>query len=407
MAISFLYLDLNSFFASCEQQDNPELRGRPVAVVSTLAENTSVIAASYEAKKFGIKTGTKVYEARKMCPGIVFIAGNHRTYVKYHHRIIEAVDSCVPIHSVCSIDEIACELKGSQKIQENAIALAEKIKKALAEKVGEFMKASIGIGPNILISKIAADMMKPNGLTVVDSTELPHKLYSLKPQDIPGIGHKMNERLQARGIHTIEKLLNLTVAEMRSIWGGITGERYFQLLRGQQIGVTKSEQKSIGHSHVLPPKLRTHEGAKIVAMRLIFKTANRMRKAGFMAREMSLQIKCMGLNWQTPVRYYTDFKFDETQDTGHFIGLIEEHFAKIPLDVKPIKASVTLSNFVHEAEHQLTFFGNEKKNKIHKVMDSINERFGKNTVYPSSLLKEMKAAPTRIAFSRIPELDEI
>lgn len=407
MAISYLYLDLNSFFASCEQQENPDLRGRPVAVVPTLADTTSVIAASYEAKKFGIKTGTRVYDAKKMCPDIVLITGNHRTYIEYHHRVIEAVDLCVPIHSVCSIDEIACELKGSQKIKENAIALAEKIKKTIREKVGVAMTSSIGIGPNILIAKIAADMQKPDGLTVVDSTDLPQKLYSLKLQDIPGIGFKMNRRLNERNVTTMERLLNASVAEMRSFWGGVIGEKYFKLLRGEQVAITKSETKSIGHSHVIPPKQRTYEGAKIIAMRLIFKSANRLRRAGFMAREMSISIKCMGLSWDLPDRYEKSFKFDETQDTGHFIGLIEEFFSALPPQIKPLKASVVLSNFIHEGEHQLTFFENEKKNKIYKVMDRINEKYGKNTVYPSSLLKEMKSAPTRIAFSRIPELDEV
>ncbi|MEK6556477.1 MAG: DNA polymerase [Bdellovibrionota bacterium] len=407
MAISFLYLDLNSFFASCEQQENPELRGRPVAVISTLAENTSVIAASYEAKKFGIKTGTKVYEARKMCPDIIFVAGNHRIYIEYHHKIIDAVDSCVPIHSVCSIDEIACELKGSQKITENAVALAEKIKKALRERVGEFMKGSIGIGPNILLAKMAADMKKPDGLTIVDSQDLPQRLFGLKLQDVPGIGYKMNQRLNERGVHTMERLLTSSVAEMRSLWGGVLGERYYRLFRGEQIEMTKSEQKSIGHSHVMPPKQRSHEGSKIVAMKLIYKTANRLRKAGFMAREMSVSIKCIGVSYELPTRYEKSFKFNETQDTSHFIGLIEDFFTQIPVSVKPLKASVVLSNFIHEAEHQLNFFDNDKKNHLFKIVDRINEKYGKNAVYPSSLLKEMKSAPTRIAFTRIPELDEI
>src|SRR5437762_13471130 len=113
--LSWLYLDLNSFFASCEQQENPRLRGKPMAVVPMMADTTSCLAASYEAKKFGVKTGTRVGEAKIICPGIQFVKSRHDVYIRYHHKIIEVVESCIPVHSVLSIDEIAAQLTGSQQ----------------------------------------------------------------------------------------------------------------------------------------------------------------------------------------------------------------------------------------------------------------------------------------------------
>lgn len=413
MAISFLYIDLNSFFASCEQQENPKLRGKPIAVIPTQTDTTSVIAASYEAKKFGVKTGTKVRDARQMCPGIIFITGNHKTYIQYHHRIIDAVESCVPVHSICSIDEIACELKGSQKIEENARALAMHIKKTIAEKVGVAMTSSIGIGPNIILSKVAADMKKPDGLTVVDTKDLPQKLYPLDINDIPGIGPRMGQRLRLKGISTMEKLLSQTEQQMHALWGGILGERMYRLLKGEQITITRSETKSISHQHVLPPKDRNYEGSKMIAMKLAHKAAVRLRKAQFVARGMKIDIKCLdddyrgaGTGGDAP-RFSEDFKFHGSQDTGYFLGLIEEYYLKLPRNIRPIKINIVYFDFIHEGQHQLSFFEDQRKSKIYSIVDKINEKYGKHTVYPGTLHEQVMSAPTRIAFSRIPELDEV
>src|SRR5829696_9993103 len=128
MPLRHLFLDMNAFFASCEQQAKPELRNRPVAVIPTNAETTACIAASYEAKAFGVKTGTPVWEARKLCPGIVCVVANHKRYVVMHNRVLAAVRRVVPIESVMSIDEMACRLVGDERNSDRATAIAGKIK---------------------------------------------------------------------------------------------------------------------------------------------------------------------------------------------------------------------------------------------------------------------------------------
>src|SRR5438067_6055893 len=127
---------MNSFFASVEQEMDPSLRGKPIAVVPLLADTTCCIAVSYEGKAFGVKTGTKVGEAKKLCPGILLIEGNHDNYIRYHNRIVPAVESCIPVDAVCSIDEIACRLSGSQQNLNVAQALADKIKATIKAEVG-------------------------------------------------------------------------------------------------------------------------------------------------------------------------------------------------------------------------------------------------------------------------------
>ena len=127
---------------------NPQLRGKPIAIVQVIADTTSCIAASYEAKKYGVKTGTLVKEAKKICPGIIIVLARHPVYISYHHKLIKAVDSCLPVEKVLSIDEMLCSLMGKEQKKENAIELALKIKDTIAEQAGEYMKCSIGIAPN-------------------------------------------------------------------------------------------------------------------------------------------------------------------------------------------------------------------------------------------------------------------
>ncbi len=402
----WLYLDLNSFFSSCEQQENPELRHSPLAIVPMLADSTFCIAASYSAKAFGVKTGVRVGDAKKMCPGLKFMVARHDVYVRYHHRVIEAVESCVPVHSVCSIDEVACELTGSQKDLTKARALALKIKLALREQVGAYMTASIGIGPNALLAKMASDMQKPDGLTVITASELPQRLHELKLQDIPGVGRKMEARIQVQGVHSVEALLKLNESQMRGLWGGILGARMYRLLRGEDLSTPayfhgSNTPQSIGHEHVLPPVQRNLNDSLGVAQRLLVKVAVRLRQARMMARSMKLLIKTLdGLNHERRI------SFDETQDTSFLMRELKKIHSELAIK-KPLKIGVTLGNFIPENEHQLSLFNDEKKNKIFQVVDSLNSKYGRDTVYLGAQHDFRTSAPTRIAFSRIPGLDEV
>jgi DNA polymerase-4 len=130
--VQWLFLDLNAFFASCEQQETPSLRGQPVIVVQTLTDSAVAIAASYAAKAFGIKTGTLMRDGRQLCPHVVPVQANHGLYTEYHERILKAVDTCLPVEKVCSIDEMACTLMGCERQVPAARELAGKVKRCLA-----------------------------------------------------------------------------------------------------------------------------------------------------------------------------------------------------------------------------------------------------------------------------------
>lgn len=400
--VDWLYIDFNSFFASCEQQDNPRLRGKPVAVVPMMSDSTSCLAASYEAKAFGIKTGTKVGEAKKMCPGLILVTSHHANYTKYHHRAIEVIESCLPIHSICSIDEMCCELTGSHKNLEVAQQQSLKIKKTLAEKLGASLTVSIGLGPNILLSKIAADMKKPDGLTWIEREELPDKLYSLKPRDVPGIGQKMEWRLAQQGIHTMKDLLSQNESQMRGLWKSVLGARYFRLFKGESFRMNKSKQKSISHEHVLPPIHRNYNSAGIILQKLLVKAAQRLRRGQWMTKKMQISVRFMnGSKWKE------DISFHETQDTSLMVSQLLKAYKNCPRQLKAIKVGVVLFDFVAEKEHQMSFFEDDKKNSFFKIVDQINDKYGKNTIHFASLHEHIHSAPTHIAFSRIPELDEL
>ncbi len=178
MPLRVLFLDLNSYFASVEQAENPSLMGKPIAVVPMMADTTCCLAASYPAKARGIKTGTRVGDARKLCPNITFVKANHRRYVEYHHRIKSVVEKCFPIWKVFSIDEMAIRLYGREQNTDFAIAKAKEIKQRIMSEVHPALTCSVGIAPDRDLAKIASDMQKPDGLTTIQSGEIPPRLFN-------------------------------------------------------------------------------------------------------------------------------------------------------------------------------------------------------------------------------------
>src|SRR5271154_98242 len=292
----FLHIDLNSFFASVEQQLHPEYRGRPLAVVPTMADTTSCIAASYEAKALGIKTGTQVGEAKRICPDIILIAGNHAEYAKYSHDIAKAVELACPVSHTPSIDEMGCERIGREQEPPRARKIALEIKQSIYSKVGEALRCSIGMAPNRYLAKIASDMQKPDGLIGLLPSQLPPAIAHLELRDLPGVGAKTEVRLNAKGITTMPQLLALDRQGMHALWDSVWGDRLYHWLRGGDTGddgapVSSELQKSLGHSHVLGPEFRSEQGAWAVAHKLLHKSAMRLRMELFYTGSLAVTIR--------------------------------------------------------------------------------------------------------------------
>ena len=222
MAINILFLDMNSFFASVEQQFRPDCRGRPVAVAAVVTDSTCCIAASIEAKALGIRTGTPVWQARQICPGLRVLEARPELYTRVHLQIVDAVERHLHVTRIDSIDEMWCRLMGAERQPARAVELARQIKQAIYRDLDEHLRCSIGLAPNRVLAKVAADMQKPDGLTVLHDHDLPHKLFDLRLDDLPGIGPRMLKRLQSHGISTVEELCGLNEAKLKQIWQGLS-----------------------------------------------------------------------------------------------------------------------------------------------------------------------------------------
>jgi DNA polymerase-4 len=399
--VRWLFLDLDSYFASCEQQARPDLRGKPVGIVPMMAETTCCLAASREAKRQGVKTGTLVAEARVRCPEITLVVARHDLYTLYHKIVVEAVGTCLPIDSILSIDEMICELTGSQRELPKAVALADQIKTILRQRVGDTLTCSIGLAPNRFLAKVASDMNKPNGLTIIRTSDLPQMLYPLRLQDFPGIGPRMGRRLEEHGISTVKELYGLSITKMADLWGGVLGERFYRWFRGEDVELAETVHRSLGHQHVLEPEFRTSQGAWMVAKKLLVKAAVRLRKEGYYARRLALNIHFMGGSY-----WGKDTKLEETQDTLVLLGALRRLWAILP-EGTPFRVSVTFFDLIPKNRHQLSLLVNPARENLGEAMDRLNTKYGKGTVSVGGLLEQNQSgAPTRISFSRVPDLEE-
>jgi len=414
MSLKWLYLDLNSYFASVEQQLHPTLRNRPVAVVPSLTDSTCAIAASYEAKAYGIKTGTKIYEAKRMCPDLILVCGNHQHYVEYHHRILKEIDKYIPVDQICSIDEVACKLVGRECNEDYALDLARRIKQGIRQNVGECLRCSIGIAPNKFLAKTASNLEKPNGLQIIYAEDMPGRISHFKLRDLTGIGQGVEYRLHRAGIFTIEQLFTLSPKHMRKIWGGVGGERYWYMLRGHQLPDVETTRSSIGHSHILEPNLRPEKKARQVMKRLLLKAASRLRRKKYYAKHMSLGVRIeQGSKVKLDTSFYRscDNIILGREATKLWQQLIERHH---PHRIK--KVSITLDHLVENKNLQPELFDNVRKShlvkqqgfeNLSKAMDVINAKFGKDSIVMGNLPNQTQSfSGTKVAFTRIPELKE-
>jgi DNA polymerase-4 len=400
MPLRSLFVDFNSYFASVEQQVQPHLRHHPVAVVPSLAETTCCIAASYEAKAHGIKTGTKVWEARKLCPKLRLAVARPQLYVEYHHRLVAAVESCIPVRAVQSIDEMTCDLTGSQQSRVNSIALAQHIKATIASDVGSHLRCSIGIAPNSFLAKTATEMQKPDGLVVIEPEQLPECLYELELRDFCGIGARIEQRLYLNGIVTVRQLCEASCERLRRVWGGIEGERFYRELRGELVYHPPTRRASVSHSRVLPPEQRHLQGAYAVLSRLLQKAAARLRRMEMAAATLEVGVRF------TEGHYWGDkIRFPHTTDTLSLMQRVTAIWHNCPRRCGlPLKVSVVLGALRPVKECNLSLF--ENHGALDERMDYLNDSYGPMKVYLGSAHTARSTAAQPIAFQYVPEIVE-
>jgi DNA polymerase-4 len=415
MTLRCLFVDFDSYFASVEQYDDPGLRGRPVGVVPVMADSTCCLAASYEAKAVGVKTGTGVREAREKCPEIRLVLARPARYIALHHLLMAAIQDCIPHGKVASVDEVPCYLIGRERQRENAEAIARSIKQRLLDLgFSPAINCSIGIAPNKFLAKTASDMDKPNGLNVVEPGDLPHKLHTLALRDFCGIGPSMEARLHAAGIRTSEQLCAATREHLRAAWGSIEGERYWLQLRGFDVPDRNTTRGSIGHSHVLGPELRSYGGMRAVLFKLLAKAAMRLRHEGYLAGGLSIRIRFVGLDR----RFERDLQFAPIDDTPALLHQLGNELQALqgaigcgrwnPQRHPPLSVAVTLVGLEPAGSMSAELMPERERSKtVSAMLDRINRRYGNNAVYFGAMQDALArgAAPMRIPFSTIPDTE--
>jgi len=398
--LDWLFLDMDNYFASVEQQARPELRGKPVGVLPVKSEGSCCIAASAHAKRRGVKTGTRVYEARRLCPQIEFVAARPAYYVQIHKQIKAAIETVVPIDKVWSIDEVAVKLLGKERDERAALAIGRRVKDAVAQSVGEVLTCSVGLAPTRLLAKIACELGKPDGLCTLPLDALPEKIEALSLTDLPGINVGVRGRLHRKGVCTIRELWEMSAGQAQEAWGSVEGRRYWMALHGQEPALLPERRRMFTHANVLAPELRTEHGAHSVMTRLLHKAAARLRCHGYVAHTL-----WAGISYDDDQRWGDGIDLPACQDTVTVIEHFERIWKRKRMIGKPVKVSIGVGQLepYHCATGRL-FDGVDHRRGLGSVIDTINRKFGNHSVYLGGMhhIADVEMQD-KIAFGRVPD----
>lgn len=401
--LSWLFADMNSFFASLEQHFRPELRGRPVGVIPVESESTCVIAASQEAKIHGVKTGTSVREARSLCPGIRLVKARPIEYVRMHHAIARSIERCAPIHKAYSIDEWAICLGRGERAPGPATDLGCRIMSRLREEYSHCITCSVGIAPTRLLAKIASDLHKPDGLTVLQVHDLPDRLEHRSLRSLCGIGGGMSVRLEENGIHTVRDLWKLNRRQAIAVWGSIAGAHWWAGFHGYDEPEIPTRRHSMSHANVLEPRFRNETGARGILTRLVCRLGVRLRNDNYLASMLGIHML-----YADGGRFSMAIELPQVQDTPALLeNLYKLWDRREPAQAPPLRVGAVVSGLVPAAQVPSHLFRQADQGAhLSQAMDEINRRWGLSSLYFGSMHDYRHQMDDKIAFGRIPSLPE-
>jgi DNA polymerase-4 len=311
------------------------------------------------------------------------------------------VDEIIPIDKVMSIDEVACRLDVTQRDPVAAHALGLRLKAHVRARAGACLTSSVGIAPNKFLAKLASNLQKPDGLTLLEPAGLEARLKTLDLRALPGIGGNMEARLHKGGIADMAALWAASPETLRRIWGGIGGVKFHALLHGADFTEPPTARRSMSPQHVLAPEERTQARALPVLRELAMKAAERLRREGFYCRRISLDVKwdrsgSQGGHWGA------ETAFNETWDTAFLLQRVERLAARMPQG-RPLRVGIAVSGLVAVAAHQPDLFARPERQDLARALDRLNGKFGRNTVGYGACVP---VATGKIAFQRVPDLAE-
>lgn len=396
-----MHIDLNSCFATIEQQCNRFLRGRPIATAAYLSPRGCITAPSIEAKQFGVKTGMMVMEGKEKCPDLIIVPQNPPVYRDVHIRFKKIFMSYTNRVKPKSIDEVVINFKGSQVIKHKTMEqIGYEIKHRVKTEIGEWVRVNVGIAPNMFLAKTAAGLHKPDGLDTITHENVRKVYQSMELTDLDGIAERNAARLNAAGIYSPIQFLEAPVDKLkREAFHSINGFYWYCRLRGWEVDDYFSPRRTIGHTYALGRQTNNMEELSKLLMKLCEKVGRRLRGNDLTAG--GIHVACVYVDsgyWhkgmKVGVRLYTTqeiyrFAMQTLQDNGPH-RVVRNLFITV----------YDLDKFDPE---QLSLFDGSKQDKraLSKALDSINDRWGEMTIIPAMMLGMENTIIDRIAFGSV------
>lgn len=389
-----LHVDLNSAFATIEQQARPRLRGRPVAVINRRTEQTAIVTASYEAKAMGVKVGMKFREAALLAPGLIAIESDPVKYRFVYKKLMAILNDYSPNAVMKSIDEGVIDFHSLVK-QRPMTEIGYEIKRRLRDEVGCAMRCNVGIGTNRFLAKTAAGLHKPDGLDEINHTNLRAVMSTLKLTDLTGIADHNQARLNSVGIYTPLQFLDSDVVTLQKIvFKSIVGQQWHQRLRGYEVDDRVFDMKRVGRQYVLERRDLTRQQIMQRLHNLCESVGARLRAQNKVARGVYVYVRTADRRyWHASRMCQLPFFGDNA-----IYGLAEQLFYLAPGDIREI--GVHCYGLSDDDDLQLSLFGDALAREHHLVeaIDTINQRYGDRTLHSADTLKAGKFIKQKIPF---------
>lgn len=397
-----MHVDLNSCFAMIEQQANPLLRHRPVAVAAYDSPRGIILAASYEAKAEGVKVGVSVRDAKLLCPGIIIMTPDPDKYFDAHRRFKQALLKFTNEITPKSVDEFIIDFSGSTAIQRGVPleTIGQQIKTEMKSALGEYITVNIGIAPNRFLAKLAAGLNKPDGMDKITADNLRQTYNHLGLIDLPGINRRYAARLNLAGIYTPLEFLDAPLWKLKNeVFHSIVGFYWYLRLRGHEIDSVVFGRKSFGQQYALGQKTADKQELSRLLMKLSEKGGRRMRQQGYEARGIQLWMAFSDRTYWSK-RQQLKSPIYSTQD-------IFQHAQRLllsaPVLTKVTNIGITVYNISSNSPTQLGLFDDTRLDtrSLAHAADNINDRYGEFTLVPALMANMQDVIIKRVAFGSV------
>lgn len=410
-----IFVDMNSFFASCEQQVNYWLRGRPVAVCVYTGKSGCVIAPSVEAKERGVRLGMRLDEAMRICPDLVPVETTPARYRHFHLKIMDVLRGYSPDVIPRSIDEAVVDLTRHRLMYKDTVAVARQIKVSIKKEAGDWLRCSIGVAPNAFLAKLASNLQKPDGLTVITPDTIDDILSRLTLTDLPGIASRMALRLQQGGIMTPLQLRYASPEKLRLVFKSLVGlQWHYRLNFGGEMDLREQiGYKSMQAMRTLSATQRaSFESLDAIFMGLCLKLEGRMVKQQVYCRAVAFTARYYDLSYQyeTQVRFSTP-----VQDgielyqvlTQRMVEFARRQACEPVLNGRMRRIEVGVNDFIPAEMIQYHLFdGQQRRDKLRKVLYEIKGEFGKDKIVRAAELRSEPLVRDVIGFGSIRDMEE-